>query len=77
VVDVAAAGPLTDAAPMSATAEFELVIGGMTCAACAARVITAELIAVVEATGYAARLAVPAEPDAWVSGESRTSWPSR
>jgi P-type Cu+ transporter len=36
VVDVAAAGPLTDAAP--GTTQFELVIGGMTCAACAARV---------------------------------------
>jgi Cu+-exporting ATPase len=36
VVDVAAASPLTDAAP--ATADFEFVIGGMTCAACAARV---------------------------------------
>jgi cation transport ATPase len=35
VVDVAAASPLTDAAP---TAEFELAIGGMTCAACASRV---------------------------------------
>ena len=33
---MAAAIPLTDAAP--ATADFELVIGGMTCAACAARV---------------------------------------
>jgi len=33
---VAAAGPLTDAAP--GTTQFELVIGGMTCAACAARV---------------------------------------
>src|SRR5271165_7269736 len=36
VVDVSAASPLTDAAP--ATAEFEFVIGGMTCAACAVRV---------------------------------------
>ena len=36
VIDVAAASPLTDAAP--ATAEFEFAIGGMTCAACAARV---------------------------------------
>ena len=34
VVDVAAASPLTDAAP----ADFEFAIGGMTCAACAARV---------------------------------------
>ena len=33
---MATAGPLTDAAPD--TAQFELVIGGMTCAACAARV---------------------------------------
>ena len=33
---MAAASPLTDAAP--ATAEFEFAIGGMTCAACAARV---------------------------------------
>ena len=33
---MAAASPLTDAAP--ATADFEFVIGGMTCAACAARV---------------------------------------
>ena len=33
---MAAAGPLTDAAP--GTTQFELVIGGMTCAACAARV---------------------------------------
>jgi P-type Cu+ transporter len=38
VVDVAAASPLTDAAP--GTAQVELVIGGMTCAACAARVQT-------------------------------------
>jgi len=36
VVDVAPASPLTDAAP--GTAQFELVVGGMTCAACAARV---------------------------------------
>ena len=36
VIDVATASPLTDAAPD--TAEFELAIGGMTCAACAARV---------------------------------------
>jgi heavy metal translocating P-type ATPase len=35
-MDVAAASPLTGAAP--AIAEVELVIGGMTCAACAARV---------------------------------------
>ena len=33
---MAAASPLTDAAP--ATADFEFAIGGMTCAACAARV---------------------------------------
>jgi Cu+-exporting ATPase len=38
VVDVAAASPLTDVAP--ATTQVELVIGGMTCAACAARVQT-------------------------------------
>ena len=91
VMDVAAASPLTDAAP--ATADFELVIGGMTCAACAARVqaklnkvdgvtatvnlsterarVTApahvpaqHLIAVVEAAGYTAELAVPAAADA-------------
>jgi len=37
-VDVAAASPLTDVAP--GTAQLELVIGGMTCAACAARVQT-------------------------------------
>ena len=30
------AGPLTEAAP--GTAQFELAVGGMTCAACAARV---------------------------------------
>jgi Cu+-exporting ATPase len=36
VVDVAAASPLTDVAP--GTTQVELVIGGMTCAACAARV---------------------------------------
>ena len=36
VVDVAAAISLTGAAP--ATADFEFAIGGMTCAACAARV---------------------------------------
>ena len=33
---MAAASPLTDAAPD--TADFEFAIGGMTCAACAARV---------------------------------------
>src|SRR5208282_1454734 len=73
--------------------EFELVIGGMTCAACAARVqnklnkldgvtanvnfsterayVTApghvsadQLVAVVQATGYSAELAVPPEADA-------------
>ncbi len=73
--------------------EFELVIGGMTCAACAARVQTklnkvtgvtanvnfsterayvtapghvsaAELVAVVQATGYSAELAVPPAADA-------------
>jgi Cu+-exporting ATPase len=38
VVDVAAASPLTDVAP--GMTEVELVIGGMTCAACAARVQT-------------------------------------
>jgi heavy metal translocating P-type ATPase len=38
VVDVAAASPLTDVAP--GTSQVELVIGGMTCAACAARVQT-------------------------------------
>ena len=37
-MDVAAASPLTDVAP--GTAQLELVIGGMTCAACAARVQT-------------------------------------
>ena len=86
-----AASPLTDLAPD--TAEVELVIGGMTCAACAARVqaklnkvggvtatvnlaterahVTApahvrasDLVAVVEATGYTAALARPAEADA-------------
>ena len=36
VVDVAAASPLTGVAPD--TAEVDLVIGGMTCAACSARV---------------------------------------
>jgi P-type Cu+ transporter len=36
VVDVAAASPLTDVAP--GTTQVELVIGGMTCAACATRV---------------------------------------
>jgi Cu+-exporting ATPase len=35
-MDVAAAGP--QAGPAPGTAEIELVIGGMTCAACAARV---------------------------------------
>ena len=83
-----AASPLTDVAPD--TAEFELAVGGMTCAACAARVqaklnkvngvtatvnlaterahVTAPahvpasaLVAVVEATGYTAELASPAE----------------
>ena len=38
MVDVAAASPLTDVAP--GTTHTELVIGGMTCAACAARVQT-------------------------------------
>jgi Cu+-exporting ATPase len=38
VVDVAAASPLTDVAP--GTTQVELVIGGMTCAACAVRVQT-------------------------------------
>jgi len=38
VVDVAAASPLTDVAP--GMTEVELVIGGMTCAACAVRVQT-------------------------------------
>ena len=83
-----AASPLTGVAPD--TAQFELAVGGMTCAACAARVqaklnkvdgvtaavnlsterahITAPahvpvsaLIAVVEAAGYSAGLASPAE----------------
>ncbi len=78
--------------------EFELVIGGMTCAACAARVqtklnkmdgvtatvnlaterahvtapahVSAEgLIGVVEATGYSAELAVPAEADATAAAD--------
>ncbi len=86
-----AASPLTDLAPD--TAEVELVIGGMTCAACAARVqaklnkvggVTAtvnlaterahvsaparvsaqDLVAVIEAAGYTAELARPAEADA-------------
>ena len=90
---MAAASPLTDAAPD--TADFEFAIGGMTCAACAARVqaklnkvdgvtatvnlsterahVTApahvsasDLIAVVEAAGYSAELAVPASADAGV-----------
>ena len=85
---MAAASPLTDAAPD--TAEFEFVIGGMTCAACAARVqaklnkvdgvtatvnfaterahvtapahvSAADLVAVVEAAGYSAELAVPGQ----------------
>ena len=38
MVDVAAASPLTDVAP--GTTQVELVIGGMTCAACAVRVQT-------------------------------------
>jgi heavy metal translocating P-type ATPase len=38
VVDVAVASPLTDVTP--GTTQVELVIGGMTCAACAARVQT-------------------------------------
>ena len=96
---MATASPLTDAAPD--TAEFEFAIGGMTCAACAARVqaklnkvdgvtatvnltterahITApahvaasNLVAVVEATGYTAELARPAEADAGLTADEAT-----
>ena len=90
-----AASPLTDLAPD--TALVELAVGGMTCAACAARVqaklnkvdgvtatvnlaterahITAPahvpasaLVAVVEAAGYTAELASPAEAGADEAG---------
>ena len=96
---MATASPLTDAVPD--TAEFELAIGGMTCAACAARVqaklnkvdgvtasvnlsterayITApahvsasDLVAVVEAAGYSAELASPAEADAAMTADEAT-----
>jgi P-type Cu+ transporter len=92
----AAAGVLASAAPK--TTEVELVIGGMTCAACAARVqaklnkvdgvtaavnlsterayVTApaqvsarDLIGVVEAAGYSAELAAPAEADAGAAAD--------
>jgi P-type Cu+ transporter len=91
----AAAGVLPSAVD---TAEVELVIGGMTCAACAARVqaklnkldgvtaavnlsterayVTApaevsarDLIGVVEAAGYSAELAAPAEADAGAAAD--------
>ena len=94
-----AASPLTDVAPD--TAQFELAVGGMTCAACAARVqaklnkvdgvtatvnlaterahVTApahvpasDLVAVVEAAGYTAELASPAEADAGVTADEAT-----
>ena len=92
----AAAGMVAAAA--SETTEVELVIGGMTCAACAARVqaklnkvdgvtaavnlsterayVTAparvsarDLIGVVEATGYSAKLAAPAGADAGAAAD--------
>jgi P-type Cu+ transporter len=95
-VAVVAASPLTGVAPD--TAQFELAVGGMTCAACAARVqaklnkvdgvtatvnlaterahVTApahvsasDLVAVVEATGYSAELAGPAEADAAITAD--------
>jgi P-type Cu+ transporter len=92
----AAAGVLASAAPK--TTEVELVIGGMTCAACAGRIqaklnkvdgVTAavnlsterayvtvpaqvsarDLIGVVEAAGYSAELAAPAEADAGAAAD--------
>jgi P-type Cu+ transporter len=84
------------------TTQVELLVGGMTCAACAARVqarlnkvtgVTAsvnlsterayisapatvsapDLIGVVEAAGYTAEVARPAEPDAGEAGTGKTA----